>query len=729
MHNLSPAGFLLVGVACLFLFLAAAQKFNTPPTNRSGTTFARFHIGMLFYFSMLVAVWLCTLAFLGAGGAVFSFKLNEASLNLKLNDASQDILPAVAAFLVIISLYSNYEPIRKLEEGARQFCEQLASIPLLAEQLAYELAHQAKFHILSERLKTTITAVISDNIGANAVNFKDDESLSSRFTRAICLYWLFIEPYNNGTALEFPVSPSTKFGYLKTMRLGEKTVLQANSHYEMLMELGAAHFNSAKPIRQVEDSLKKVTREISNLACSLIARFVLLQDKTLTQRRNRLLSLGFDRYDQLPVFSATAWAIVLLGIGAVTLFMVHLTPKTVALPTGEAFLRAIVFLMQMGISIAAGTFLAERFAAHQGPTPRRRFVFELMVACLVVITMSSALRIGGSLVSAALVKGDTEYFRDIISDFIDRWSAVMYPVGNTISISLACAYLSMLKWSRLRVAILGAIFNGLVFLAIASVVSLLLPDHVLTELNSDVWAARLTIVRNSGVIGAVIGGLVLAMFKKARQETSPKVTDAVGLGAYGRHETPTQSQCAEKALGGYPRANVEDLEGTYVCFRPMFANPDIVNAYLLKIHWDPKQSCLAFEETKRADTAYAQQGKIYIPDGKPFMSLVTTEKGDVRLITVSRPDAQGVARGLIMTLSVPGGVNFIPASVPIVLRRLGDPDPPKLGFVKPEDSDYTFYRSELLGVLPDFGVLARPSAACSRDAVLQRRDEAQEVSN
>jgi hypothetical protein len=162
----------------------------------------------------------------------------------------------------------------------------------------------------------------------------------------------------------------------------------------------------------------------------------------------------------------------------------------------------------------------------------------------------------------------------------------------------------------------------------------------------------------------------------------------------------------------------------------MFANPDIVNAYLVKIHWDPKQSCLAFEETKRADTAYVQQGKIYIPDGKPFMNLVTTEKGDVRLITVSRPDAQGVARGLIMTLSVPGGVSFVPASVPIVLRRLGNQDTPKLGFVKPDDSDYTLYRSELLGVLPDFGVLAQPSAACSRATVVQARDdESQKLRN
>ena len=367
--------------------------------------------------------------------------------------------------------------------------------------------------------------------------------------------------------------------------------------------------------------------------------------------------------------------------------------------------------MQIGVSIAAGTFVAQRFATRQDPSRGRRLIFELMVACLVVITISSALRVGGSLLSAALVRGDSEGFREIIGDFIDRWSAIMFPVANTISISLACGYLITLNWSRVRVALTGAIFNGLVFVVTAFCVSLLLPNHVLTELNLNAWAARLTITLNSGVIGAIIGGLVLAMFKRTREDSSSKVADAEGaMASYAWQATSAHGQSPDRALGGYARANVEELEGTYVCFRPMFSKPDIVNAYLVKIHWDPKQSCLTFEETNRADVTYVQQGKIYIPDGKPFMNLVTAEKGDVRLITVSRPDAQGVARGLIMTLSVPGGVNFIPASVPIVLRRLGNDGTPKLGFVKPEDSDYNLYRSDLLGVLPDFGVLAHPAA-------------------
>jgi hypothetical protein len=58
-----------------------------------------------------------------------------------------------------------------------------------------------------------------------------------------------------------------------------------------------------------------------------------------------------------------------------------------------------------------------------------------------------------------------------------------------------------------------------------------------------------------------------------------------------------------------------------------------------------------FEEQARVDAGHTQCGRVYIPDGKPFMSLVTVERGAVRLIMVSRPDGDTSARGLLMTLS------------------------------------------------------------------------------
>jgi hypothetical protein len=71
----------------------------------------------------------------------------------------------------------------------------------------------------------------------------------------------------------------------------------------------------------------------------------------------------------------------------------------------------------------------------------------------------------------------------------------------------------------------------------------------------------------------------------------------------------------------------------------------------------------------------------------------------------SRTINSKAARGLIMTLSNPGGAHFTPASAPIVLRHVVD-ETPQLGFIRPGAPDYEAYRRELETVMPAFGFFA-----------------------
>jgi hypothetical protein len=167
---------------------------------------------------------------------------------------------------------------------------------------------------------------------------------------------------------------------------------------------------------------------------------------------------------------------------------------------------------------------------------------------------------------------------------------------------------------------------------------------------------------------------------------------------------------AARDLGGYFHPNVEGLEGRYVCFRPTFTNAEVISAYIVDIRWDEKRSCLVFEEQSRPDSLHTQQGLVYVPDGKPFMSLVTIDKGSVRLLMVARPDSD-LARGLIMTLANPHGTHLIPATAPVVLRRLRSGDAsPQLGFIHPNARDYDQYLFQLRSVAPHFGVVTSLAA-------------------
>jgi hypothetical protein len=268
------------------------------------------------------------------------------------------------------------------------------------------------------------------------------------------------------------------------------------------------------------------------------------------------------------------------------------------------------------------------------------------------------------------------------------------------------------KGTSLRVAAVGAIGNGLAFLVAGFLVGSLLDDSVLAQffyVDLDL-AKHIIIPANTGITGAVVGAMVLAAFRKSERVRKDDAAHARLGGDYTSIpaeslEPSVPSDSAAQYLGAYSRLNVEELEGCYVCFRPGFTEADLINACLVVIRWDEAASCLMFEEQGRADASHTQKGRIYIPDGCPFMNLVTSEKGAIRLITVSRPTKEEPARGLVMTLSNPSGMHFVPASGPIVLRRFPS-EIAQLGLIRPDSPDYETYRRELETVMPAFGLLS-----------------------
>jgi hypothetical protein len=292
----------------------------------------------------------------------------------------------------------------------------------------------------------------------------------------------------------------------------------------------------------------------------------------------------------------------------------------------------------------------------------------------------------------------------------------------TLSVGLLCSYLGTSGLGWMRLAAIGAAGNGVALVLAAVLIGGLMSDSFLTaRMHEQPAVARLIMMVISGVAGAAVGGFVLTLFARSIQSgripaplpmlSAPPIAP-IGdlLGALSKGDI-SPNGTAPLELGSYNRASVAELEGRYVCFRPTFSNPKVINAYLVIVQWDEKHSCLVFEEQNRPDSMHTQKGKVYIPDGKPFMSFVTVDRGAIRVIMVTRPD-EGPARGLMLTLSNPGEMHFIPASAPLVLRRIGE-ETPQLGFVHPGAPDYDRYLGELASVGPGFARFARISPAAT----------------
>ena len=94
-------------VPALLLFAVAWNSFNTPPTNRSGTTFVLFFFGLIFYYALLLALWILVIIGLKQGSIGFdkiSVELGHAE-PLPPEEMAQ-FAPIVAA-LIIATLFEE----------------------------------------------------------------------------------------------------------------------------------------------------------------------------------------------------------------------------------------------------------------------------------------------------------------------------------------------------------------------------------------------------------------------------------------------------------------------------------------------------------------------------------------------------------------------------------------------------------------------------------------------
>jgi hypothetical protein len=307
----------------LLLFVVAWTRFNLA-TNRSGTTFASFYFGVTFYYALIVALWLLIITLLGQGS--IGFDLISQSLIGANPEAGIELTqhaPILAALIIVVA--SQFPRVSQIDVAARSFCTKIAAIPREADQLAFELARLVEFQPPSAQLRSQVTKIISENISAAAVNFKRDGSISARFTRAVALYELFVAPRNNGMALEFASDARTRSAYVRITQLGEAVATRADARYEELMETGLAYFASQRPTRELKEALTSTITEVSDLVCSLIARYVLDCNITRGGRRRQLSKLGFEPNNQAPFSNSPQWmhsvlAVTVFGASVMALF-------------------------------------------------------------------------------------------------------------------------------------------------------------------------------------------------------------------------------------------------------------------------------------------------------------------------------------------------------------------------------------------------------------------------
>ena len=382
----------------------------------------------------------------------------------------------------------------------------------------------------------------------------------------------------------------------------------------------------------------------------LVGRYVLYSTATESKRRQRLSTMGFDATGAIWKFGADQWVTTILAVIVLGAGMMVFLPGTLSLEASRILTISVTFALSIGFAVIGGVWAARRFLErHDRELSADPPIAELTLAALIVAGLSIGLRIAFPLVPA-LIQGSSTALPDAINMFIQRWPGIIIPFACTISLGLLCAYVGARPWRQFRVAAAGALGNGLAFMLAALFVAWLVSDAALGTIYKPDAPARLLMIVNTGLIGAAIGAIVLWQFKRlelarlaeAAHAAERMSTGAPWLAALKPPEcldpaAPTKPGVAAQIYGGYSYESVSDLVGRYICFRPALTAAGVISAYLIDVHWDKETSCLTFDEKDREDAAHAQRGRVYILDGRQFMSLVTVEGGSIRLVTVFAP--------------------------------------------------------------------------------------------
>jgi multisubunit Na+/H+ antiporter MnhB subunit len=277
--------------------------------------------------------------------------------------------------------------------------------------------------------------------------------------------------------------------------------------------------------------------EVSQLTCSLIARYVLYCNATKSKRRQRLSRMGFDAsHTMILRFGLDQWVTTILAVIVLSAGIMAFMPGTLPLSAGKILTISITFGLSIGCAVMGAVVVAHRFMErHEGEKSPYPPIAELTAAALIVAGLSVALRIGIPFIPP-LILGDSSELPGVVIQFRERLPGVIIPFVCTISLGLLCTHLGARPWSQLRVAALGALGNGLAFMAAGLLVAWLLRNEVLAQFYVDPEHARPLVVLTTGLIGLAIGAMVLWAFKRserARQDIVEQAAEGMRTGFSG----------------------------------------------------------------------------------------------------------------------------------------------------------------------------------------------------
>ncbi|MGH6769440.1 MAG: toll/interleukin-1 receptor domain-containing protein [Xanthobacteraceae bacterium] len=154
-------------------------------------------------------------------------------------------------------------------------------------------------------------------------------------------------------------------------------------------------------------------------------------------------------------------------------------------------------------------------------------------------------------------------------------------------------------------------------------------------------------------------------------------------------------QKARREWGGYSRAGIAHVIGSYLVLRCAFKNRENVVAYATDIFWDDAEGGLVFQERNRPDARRAHRGHVRHPNLSMYMYLVSGDNGWLRSVMLTVVDSSNEMHGVLSTLHNVAGAMYVPVATPVVYLKRENFDGDRFGDITPADPHYAAYFAQL----------------------------------
>jgi hypothetical protein len=260
------------------------SRFNTPPTSRSSTTWARYHMVSCFYTLTLIVSWIV----LASTPDIVEALTKHSGLAAGWKGLA---LPVYAA--VLVTVLASVAPFSTFDSAVRRFFQRLANIPWEAQRLSSALRHRT--WIPEDKLVADVRDELHKaDFSDEDISFSCERTPQALWTRITTLY-KYIETWETRRG----AFSGFYFNNLDNIRhlMKEYRDLEAHAHcvFPMLKPSkapdGSQEFDQIQ--KDLAESFLAAAKRLEENLCDLVSRGILTCGLTARARSAEFEKIGF----------------------------------------------------------------------------------------------------------------------------------------------------------------------------------------------------------------------------------------------------------------------------------------------------------------------------------------------------------------------------------------------------------------------------------------------------